>query len=821
MTTDPAHGPLDRRIGRAIGRARVAMMFERAWRDLLWPGVVVALFLIVSWFGLWLALPRWAGYVGLSLFPLALIVTLLPLRRLRWPGETEARHRVETRSKLAHRPLDALNDRPTGASSPDADRLWRAHQARMSAQLGRLSAGSPEPRRAELDPFALRAAVLLLLVVSFFWAGPDWRNRLVSAADPGAPVVTEPALAARLDAWISPPNYTRRPPIMLTGDAPGRARELAVPEGSVLTVRSSGQDLAVIRDGEPVDPGEADVASAGLKTSLDASAEFVVTMEGAEAARWPITVIPDEPPSVAFARDPGQAPSGALQLAYTMADDYGVVSGRAEIVPQDESFASENALVPAPDMPLVLPRSQGREGSAQTMRDLTSHPWAGAEVDLTLAATDAAGQEGRSETKEVTLPQRPFRDPLARAIVEQRRNLALDRTARRDVAYAIDALTLEPERHISDTRVYLGLRSAYWRLEDPRANDETLLSVVDQLWEVALRQEDGDLSLASEALRRAQERLAQALENDASDAEIEQLMNELRQALNEFMRELAMQAQNMPPMPMDPNAQMLSQQDLNRMLDQMEEMAKQGSREMAQQMLNQLQNMLNNLQAGRMMQSPQQQQMGEMMNQLGEMIQRQQRLMDDTFDAQRRGENQEGGQEGRMGELSEAQRALQEQLRQMMEQLGQMGQQGEGQEGQEGQQQGQGQPGQSLGEAGEAMGQAADELGQGQSGPALSQQGRALESLRRGAQSMQDQMQQGQGGPGMAGEPTGQGRGRADPLGRPLRTEGPDFGEGVEVPEEMDAARARQILEELRRRLSEPMRPMIERDYLERLLERF
>ena len=60
-----------------------------------------------------------------------------------------------------------------------------------------------------------------------------------------------------------------------------------------------------------------------------------------------------------------------------------------------------------------------------------------------------------------------------------------------------------------------------------------------------------------------------------------------------------------------------------------------------------------------------------------------------------------------------------------------------------------------------------------------------------------------------------------DPLGRPRRTEGPDFGEQVKVPDEIDVQRARRILEELRRRFSDPSRPMLELDYLERLLRHY
>jgi hypothetical protein len=60
-----------------------------------------------------------------------------------------------------------------------------------------------------------------------------------------------------------------------------------------------------------------------------------------------------------------------------------------------------------------------------------------------------------------------------------------------------------------------------------------------------------------------------------------------------------------------------------------------------------------------------------------------------------------------------------------------------------------------------------------------------------------------------------------DPLGRPQKSEGPDLGTSVKVPDEIDMQRAREILEELRRRSGEATRPTEELDYLERLLRRF
>ena len=118
--------------------------------------------------------------------------------------------------------------------------------------------------------------------------------------------------------------------------------------------------------------------------------------------------------------------------------------------------------------------------------------------------------------------------------------------------------------------------------------------------------------------------------------------------------------------------------------------------------------------------------------------------------------------------------------------------------------------------AGEAMGQARRSLDEQALGRATQQQGLALDRLRQGAQSMAEQMMQMLGGQmGRAGQ------GKRDPLGRPERTQGPDLGSSVRVPDEIDIQRAREILDELRRRLGEPSRPLLELDYLERLIRSF
>jgi uncharacterized protein (TIGR02302 family) len=353
------------------------------------------------------------------------------------------------------------------------------------------------------------------------------------------------------------------------------------------------------------------------------------------------------------------------------------------------------------------------------------------------------------------------------------------------------------------------------------------------------------MSDAEARLNAARQALEQALEDGASEEEIARLMDELRQAMQDFlqsyMAEMAERGmQNVPQMPSDQDMQTLSNQDLQDLLDRIEDLAKLGDRDAARELLSQLQQMLDNLQSAQQGEmSPMDEEAMRQMDELAQMMREQQRLMDDTFQLNqgRRPGNRRDGQQGNqeplsaeefeqmMKQLQEGQQQLADRLQQLMDEMqgqGQQGEQGEGQQGQEGQmgQNGEGgdELGRSLGRAGRAMGDATRSLGDQAPGDAYGYQGEALDALRQGLQGMMQQMfaqQPGQqGGQQMGGRPMGD----RDPLGRPQRTEGPDLGDTVKVPDEIDVERARRILEAIRNRLGERFRPRYELDYLERLL---
>ena len=817
------------RIERAIRRARLVLIWESVWPIASAIMVVAAAFAIVSWFGLWRVVADPVRIAILVGFAVAAAYLVFQAFRLHRPARAAALARVEAATGALHRPASAFTDRlAVGGSDPASEALWMAHRTRLLASLENLKAGMPSPGLARRDPMAFRFLAVLVLIVAFIYAGPERAEKLREAFRGGEPRV---ATIARIDAWVTPPAYTGRAPIFLTGEAAKPSGTLfQVPVGSVVTVRTGGaRDLDVVsieggretaappvEGSEKTAPAKAGDEPLERQVKLATPVEVVIRKGDRAVMSWQFAVEPDHAPKISFAKPPAPTASGALSLSYALSDDYGVVSANAEMVPLDpeKPGAAARPLIAAPAIALSLPQLRTRDGAAETIRDLTAHPWAGAKVKMTLVAKDEASQEGRSDPVDVLLPARRFDDPLARAIVEQRAKLAMDANAAGTVADALDAITLAPEDTFDDVGDYLAIRSAYRRLVEAR-DDDALREVVDYLWTIALGVEDGDLSVAAQELRAAQDALRQALENGASDEEIERLTQELREAMQQFLQAMAEEARRNPQMsqmPLSPDAKTLRSQDLERMLDQIENLAKNGARDAARQLLSELQNMLENLQAGRPMQGDQQagEQMMQSLNELGEMIQKQQQLMDETFRADR-GAGKDGQSEPMTQEeleqalrdLQQGQAGLQQSLKELMEKLEGMGMEPNG----------------KLGQAGEAMGRAAGDLGKGDPGRAVGNQGSALDALRQGAQALSQQMaRQGPGGGGMR---AGDQFPNEDPLGRPQRTTGPDLGTTVKVPDEIDIQRAREILDAIRKRLGDPGRALMERDYLERLLDRF
>jgi uncharacterized protein (TIGR02302 family) len=860
------------RLAALASSARRVLLLESIWPPLVFALAVAILFLATSWAGVWEFAPRSVRIAGVVVFALGAGVCLSSLMRLRRPAARDVLARLDRDAKASHRPASSFTDTlANDHGDPDTQALWAAHRARLEREVDAIRVAPPSPRMAERDPYALRFGVAMLAFAAAVAAGPEMYGRLAAAFDWRSDEAVAAVAASRIDAWIDPPPYAGRPPLVIDSKT-AEPQTLTVPEDSVLVVRGDPSVVETRVEGGITSSEQKSETPAKTPPTNDPSekrwtihgpGKATISRNGKPAAVAVLAVTPAGKPTIVSTEEPRANLSGSLTLGYRTQDRFGLASARADFArPQEGPGPAPRTLVPPPQAALQLPPTANGVGDGHSTVDLSEHPWAGAKVTMTLSAVSISGKIGESGPIEMTLPQRIFHNPLARALVEQRRDLILDPDhAPTRVETALTGLSIAPELFDTPANVYLGLKQAKASLEHAHS-DADLLDVAALLWAMAQQLEDGDATKSARDLRAAEQALREALQRGASDEEIRKLMQQLREAANRFMSEMARNSQP----DSNPEDQNLQAQDLNKLLDQMEDSARNGSREDAQAMLDQMQEMFENMRSGRDAQeNPAEREMRKQIGELEKLLRDQQALRDDTFRSDQKdrvrkraprnqsapeqdsqGQDSQGqpdqdgsnapdqndndsDQSDKQGQdqtdkgqppLGDRQQELRDRLAELQRKLKSLGMKGE-----KGFDDAQGDMKEAEGDLKGGQGKAG-KSGQSGKGAAVDAQGRALEALREGAQGLQKQMDgQGQGkgrnGKGnyvsrrsRPGEMPGD-----DPLGR--GAEGEKGREDGPLNQSAGAAeRARRVMEELRRRLADPARPVDERDYLERLMKR-
>lgn len=798
----------------------------------------------------------WAATLcaGLSIFATALWGVI----KFRRPWYQSALDRVD--ETLVGRPISALSDEQAiGANDAMSQKVWEAHIARMETRAAAARPVEPDLRVSHQDPFALRYVALLCIAVAVLF-GSLWRVSSLTNMVPQAQEIA--VIGPAWEGWVEPPAYTGKPSLYLndiTRDT------FEVPLGSQVTLRLYGEVGALIvsetvsgrTDADEIEPATAAQQSFEVVQSGD------LIIDGAGGQSWSLNATADLPPVVDVLDGITAQADGEMSQTFEALDDYGVVSGKVRVTLDVGAVTREHGLTVTPEprpelvMELPMPFAGDRADFNDVFQENQSlHAFANLPVVMTYEVTDEAGQTGYSEPQHVVLPGRRFFDPLAKSVVEQRRDLLWSRENAGRVAQLLRAVSHRPDDIFRSETAYLRLRFILRRLETMTAfglKPEQQEEIAQALWDLAVVLEEGTLADAYERLKRAQDQLAEAMRNGASDEEIAALMDELREAMDDYMRQLAQQN---PQDGQDPqqaqNGTEVTQDELQALLDEIERLMQEGQMAEAQSLMEQLNQMMENMQVqqgqgGNGPQTPGEQAMED----LAESLREQQGLSDEAFrDLQEQfnpnaqtGENSQnqgrnggqgqgqdhsdpsGDQSGEQGEgqsqggqqqgLADRQQALRDELNRQQGNLPGAGTP-EGDAARE-----------SLGRAGDAMDQAENALRKNDLAGAIDNQAEAIEALREGMQSLAEEMreeQRQQAGQGSQSDQAGtqQGRGeQQDPLGRSQGTHGDvNSGEGLLQGEDV-YRRARELLDEIRKRSSDGDRPEIELEYLKRLLDRF
>jgi uncharacterized protein (TIGR02302 family) len=825
------------RLDRKVSWQRRFMSFEQLWTAWYKPLLVLGVAAIAVASGLLGALPLWLRVALIVGFAAVLLWSMFSLFKQPRIKKLQVLRKLEASSVVSHRGVSSADDNLAGElADPAVEQIWTEHKQRQLAQLDHVKLVPPVSQWRRFDPYALRVPVALGLVAAFLLGSGSFRQNLVEVVQLTKPV---PPIPVTMDAWLKPPAYTGRPPLLLTSalikEKLAAGEELQVPENSVFTLRVSGTEKATVAFLSPGSEEELKDVTAKLTTKdtslsaeavLSRPATIVVKNGRTELGRWTVSLLPDAAPSVELSEKPSPDAKGNLNLKWLVKDDYGVkaLTGTLELADEQASglgFESDGIFrFEEPPLKFALRSGKSKEEKGVSKFDLGKHPWAGLMVTLNMEAKDGAGQVGKLTPVTFKMPERVFVKALPRALIEQRKELALYPDRAVHVGELVDTVNLYPKGLFEgrEASIMMGMIGSRLRNAEGYAD---VNAGMDEMWTLAVKLDEGSLSDLRAELKNLKEELQKALREGAPQERIDELMNKMREAMNKYMDELqkeserrAAEGEEQPQNGKDGKS--VSREDLDRMMKELQDMQKNGNSDSAQALLDKLDELLQNLQPG-----GQQQQAGEgdggmddMMQGLGDTMRKQKRLMDDTQrsgpNGEQQGEQGEGDQPGQDGQggkngkkpgkgLADRQQELKDRLKGLR---------------------GQGGSNQNFEDAERSMGEAEESLRKGDKDGALQKQGEALDKLRKGTQELAEQMKkEGQGRQSKEAR-DGEGRGgNDDPLGRPRATRNPDTGpEDDMLPNEQAREKAREILETLRKKANEQGLSDQEKSYIDRLM---
>ncbi len=621
--------------------------------------------------GLWmLAIPAFFGTTASVIALLTFLIGTAYLARtdllnFNFPKTEDIDKRLEAHGTLGRGHISLVEDQLANPAIISTRLLWHKAQREGIFLLKKLRIPWLRTHLSRKDPHALRFIALLVFASGLFVAGHNWKERIISGLTPISPSFLSLSQEHGMDLWIKPPDYTQMPEMHLSGTGHYNG-ELKIPEGSTYRIRMRSWLKNIFTP--HLHTKTSNIALTymegglyGKEGTIQPGKSMHITQAFLPLVTWPYQYLIDTPPEIRGDIITNEKPDAEkeapqkilqpyeilddaqLRFPLVVKDDYGVkelhMTMRLNEMIEDAPLGQK-----AHEIRLVMSQPNTKFKIAP-IYDLSWHSWAGLPVTFEFTALDHKEQSTTLEKISLTLPERTFKHPLAKALIAARKTLAWNyKGSLKEMAYKIESYLSDPNLFQNDPVIFLALRSASSRLfhnnDKPKAQKiKSVHEVVNLLWEIALVVEEGDVIFALRELRNAQRNLENAMRDpNADEREIQALMEQLREKMINYFTEVAREMQkriakgeNMPFMAPEDFGSLITPDTLATLMAQIEQAMRNGNNQQAQELMSQLQRMMEMIDPSKGAKLPRDMQMmREGINELQKLIEGQELLIEQT-----------------------------------------------------------------------------------------------------------------------------------------------------------------------------------------------
>ena len=621
---------------------------------------------------------------------------------------------IEGNNSKLTTPLTALRDMP---SSHDYNKnIWYLHKSSLKESLKNFNFILPKITFSKHDPLHIRYLLLFFVLISSFWAYKNNKinENILGWADFSVYINKEDYFD--LKVWYKPPQYTKLSekfiPITKKNDKTSIKQSVPIRSELKVFIKSNNKNFLLKQNDQVLKIKKNNKNNYELSLFLEKDQNIIIDYANEEYIVFDLTVVEDKKPKIEIVSSPDIINNASLSFISKASDDYGIKNIMLNIKKplSFKHFEEEN-------ISFNLFSSDVKQNNNKLVESyfykyLADIIWANSNTYLEIIATDYIDQATKFVSR-IKIPAKTFNNKIANEIVKIREDLAKGKIKKNEGKIKLAQL-FKVNQYLSDNEsIIVHYKEILNLFNTPGAVKFSLENqLFKKLYSLAEIIDEGDFYLA----RKNLEQIEQSLFDSVKQKDIDKVSTNVKD-LKEKIQSL-LDLENDKNSDLNNSSSENIKDQIEDLTQQIEDLLKTGTKEGVDEKLQKLKQLSDNIKNPNKNKEleDKMKQKQEFINKLSELLNEQEKVMEDTFNrAAERGKFEQSSEGSGGKSPKEKQEDLRNTLGNVIREIGAS----------------ENEIPQDLGRADRAMRQASRDLENGRPDEASNAQGRAVEMIQR------------------------------------------------------------------------------------------
>ncbi len=669
------------------------------------------LFGVGSLFGFW-----WHLFVLLVFFLIFICLANSAIRYFRYYNKNYIRLWIDQKNFKSINPLTALKDKPANINYNK--NFWYFHKLNINKNLKNINFPIPLISFNKDDPLKVRYLFLLFLLLAIYWSLQNnmfYKNIYEFTKFEQ----NKKSLGFfELKAWIKPPEYTnlKQKVIDVSNIVDSGKVDLVAPVNSELNlfIRTSNNNFLIKDHNRLLKMQENEKNNYEVSTLIKKKKSILVQVNKKDYISFNLSILKDNLPQIELLSQPYIANEVALSFISKASDDYGIREVKVFIKKPNEYEHFEEKHLSYILFSNPNYREQNKLTENYFYKYLADEVWAGSDTLLEIVAVDFAKQNNYI-SKLIKMPQKNFQTDLAIKLLKIRESIAKKQIS---LDSAKKELIKFFENNVNQLNDKNFRKYSLEIMNTLNSEKPFIFSISNKLfkdlYELAEVIEEGNLYLAKKNMEKIEQNLFDSIKQKDSDkvsANSKKLKDNIESLLN-------LENKNKKDNSYIKKQNQTIKEEIEKLSQQIEDLLKAGSQNGLEEKIQQLKQLSEGIKNPNRNKKAEEnyQKKRDFINKLSELLNEQEKVMEETFNrAADRGKFEQSSEGSGGKSPKEKQEDLRNTLGNVIREIGAS----------------ENEIPQELGRADRAMRQASRDLENGRPDEASTAQGKALEMIQR------------------------------------------------------------------------------------------